>query len=209
MKKLIQKIGATQVGSFAKGFIANCSGVAMTEFAMLLPLIFLIAVGSFEVSRYALMTQKMDRISATVADLVARDEALTAAEMDNLLDSIEHLASPFEFDGLGMVVVTSVVGRDGKDPLIIGQKSKGSLADKSSLIGSNGGTAKLPAVFTDQDGQTLENDEGLIVTEVFYKFSPFFAGAGGSYIADDFLSGIDIYRQSFFRPRFSERTTFE
>ncbi|WP_025899434.1 TadE/TadG family type IV pilus assembly protein [Sneathiella glossodoripedis] len=56
-------------------FLKDKSAVAMTEFAMLLPLLLLLTVGSFEVGRYALLTQKLDRISATMADLVARAEA--------------------------------------------------------------------------------------------------------------------------------------
>ncbi len=208
MKRMILTDRLRKSGIF-KRFLKDKSAVAMTEFAMLLPMLLLMTVGSFEVGRYALLTQKLDRISATMADLVARAEALSAAEMDNLFNSTDHLAKPFDFTGAGMVVVTSVLGRNGQEPLVIGQRSKGSITGVTSKIGSNGGDATLPAVFTDEDGQTLAQDEGLIVSEVFYSYSPYFVGAGGQFFSTNFFDDLVVYRQAFFRPRLSEQTTFD
>ncbi len=190
-------------------FLKDKSAVAILEFAMLLPVLLLLTVGSFEVGRYALLTQKIDRISATIADLVARAEALTADEVDNLLDATDYLAQPFEFNNSGMVVVTSIVGRDGQEPIIIGQRSRGAIAGEASKIGSDGGEATLPGVFTDGTGQTLADGEGVIVTEVFYSYVPYFAGAGGNFTGASFLGESVMYRQAFFRPRLSEQTTFD
>ena len=207
MKRILLAEKLRKSGLFSR-FLKDKSAVAMVEFAMLLPLIMIMTLGSFEVGRYALLTQKLDRISATMADLVARAEALSATEMDNLFNSTDHLAQPFDFTGAGMVIVTSVLGRDGMDPIIIGQRSKGTITGASSKIGSDGGSATLPTVFTDGDGQTLAEGEGLIVSEVFYNYAPFFAGDGGKLLPMDLFNGSTMYRQAFFRPRLSERTTF-
>ncbi|WP_148301894.1 hypothetical protein [Sneathiella glossodoripedis] len=129
--------------------------------------------------------------------------------MDNLFNSTDHLAKPFDFTGSGMVVVTSVMGRNGQDPLVIGQRSKGTITGVSSKIGNDGGTATLPAVFTDVNGQTLSEGEGVIVSEVFYSYSPYFVGAGGQFFSTNFFNDLVVYRQAFFRPRLSEQTTFE
>ncbi|OUR79843.1 hypothetical protein A9Q83_02515 [Alphaproteobacteria bacterium 46_93_T64] len=204
--RIIEKL--KRAGLFSR-FIREKSGLAMLEFAMLLPMMMVLMLGSFEVGRYALLTQKIDRISATLGDLVARAEALSAAEVDNLFNSTDHLAKPFDFSGSGMVVVSSVVGRDGQEPLIIGQRSRGSVGSEVSKIGSDGGEATLPPVFTDGAGQTLADGEGVIVTEVFYSYAPYFAGAGGDFLATSFLGSSVMYRQSFFRPRLSEQTTFD
>ena len=190
-------------------FRKDKSGLAMLEFALLLPMLLVLTLGSFEVGRYALLTQKIDRISATIADLVARAEALSATEVDNLLDATDYLAQPFEFSTSGMVIVSSIVGRDGQEPIIIGQRSRGTITGQSSKIGSDGGEATLPAAFTDADGQTLEEGEGVIVTEVFYNYVPYFAGAGGDFVSASFLGASIMYRQAFFRPRLSEQTTFD
>ena len=207
MKLLLLLSQLKKSGLFTR-FFKDRSAVAMTEFAMMLPLIMLMTLGSFEVGRYALLTQKLDRITATMADLVARAEALSATEMDNLFNSTDHLASPFDFTGSGMVVVTSVLGREDEEPLIIGQRSKGTISGISSKIGLNGGDATLPAVFTDEDGQTLADGEGVIIAEVFYSYAPYFTGGGAQFFESNFFGDHVVYRQAFFRPRLSEQTTF-
>jgi len=159
------------------------------------------------VARYALLMQKLDRVSATMADLTARAEALTASEVDNLFNSTDHLTQPFDFNTDGMVVISSIEGRLNQAPLIIGQRSRGSISGVSSVIGSNGGDATLPDAFKNQaTGQVLEAGDGLIVAEVFYDYSPYFAM--GSTVLEDMLGDMIIYRRAFFRPRLSEQTTF-
>jgi len=207
MKRILRAGKFKKRGLFNR-LVKDNSAVAMLEFALLLPMLMMMTLGSFEVGRYALLTQKLDRISATMADLVARAEALSADEVDNLFNSTDFLAQPFDFSTSGMVVVTSVVGRAGQEPLIIGQRARGTITGVSSKIGSNGGAALLPTVFTDVGGQTLADGEGVIVSEVFFSYSPYFTGAGGKFLGVQILKDMVIYRQAFFRPRLSEQTTF-
>jgi Flp pilus assembly pilin Flp len=58
--------------SFFRKFKKDQDGVALVEFAMLLPLLMLLAAGSFEVGRYALLTQKTDRIAAIALGYVGQ-----------------------------------------------------------------------------------------------------------------------------------------
>lgn len=191
-----------------KRFLKDQSAVAMVEFAMMVPVLLVMTVGGFEVARYALLLQKLDRITATFSDLIAREENLSAAELDNLFNSTNHLASPFDFDTNGMIVVTSVVGRDGAAPLVIAQRTKGNLVGASSEIGGEGDDATLPAVFTDADGNTLEQDEGVIIAEIFYDFEPYMA-SGSSLMTIEMFEDLQIYRKAFFRPRLTAFTTFD
>ncbi len=188
--------------SFFRKFKKDQDGVALVEFAMLLPLLMLLAAGSFEVGRYALLTQKRDRIAATVGDLVARAEALTAAEIDNLFNATDFLARPFDFAGDGMVVISSVIGRNGQPPLIIGQRVRGAITGQASHVGALNGNALLPESFTAASGQTLEDGETVIVAEVFYDYSPYMTGDIGLF------NNMIFYRNAFFRPRLSETITF-
>ncbi len=206
MKKLLVLDRFRKAKRQFSSLLKDNSAVAMVEFAMILPMLTVLTLGSFEVARYALLTQKLDRVSATMADLTARAEALSADEVDNLFNSTDHLAQPFDFAAGGMVVISSVVGRAGQAPLIIGQRSRGSITDVESVIGSNGGTASLPDVFKDADDQVLQDGEGLIVAEVFYDYEPYLTLGSG--LLDGFLGDMIIYRRAFFRPRLSEQTTF-
>ncbi len=193
----------SKIIGFFKNFSSEQHGVVLVEFAMLLPFLMLLTAGSFEVGRYALLTQKTDRIAATVGDLVAREEALTATEIDNLFSATDFLARPFDFADDGMVVITSVIGRDGQEPLIIGQRSRGAITGQASKVGVLNGDALLPDVFTDDGGQTLEDGETVIVAEVFYDYEPYMAGSLG------FFEDMVFYRTAFFRPRLSETITFD
>ena len=188
--------------NFLNGFGRKQSGVALTEFAMLLPFLMLLAVGGFEVGRYALLIQKTDRIAATVGDLVSRAEALTTVEIENLFNATDFLARPFDFSGKGMVVVSSVIGRAGQDPRIIGQHVRGAITGQSSRVGVLNGTALLPPAFTEGTGQTLADGEMVIVAEVLYDYSPYMTGSIGIF------QNMVFYRNAFFRPRLSEAMTF-
>ncbi|MBO6826777.1 MAG: pilus assembly protein [Sneathiella sp.] len=207
MKFLLVKERIQKAGRNFRRLMKDSSAVAMVEFAMILPMLTVLTLGSFEVARYALLTQKLDRVSATMADLTARAEALTASEVDNLFDSTDHLAQPFDFNTDGMVVISSIVGRLNQPPLIIGQRSQGNISGVNSVIGSNGGDATLPEAFKNQEtGQVLEDGDGLIVAEVFYDYAPYLSLGGN--LLDDILGEMIIYRRAFFRPRLSEQTTF-
>jgi len=207
MKFLLAKEKFDKTRQSLRSLLKDSSAVAMVEFAMILPMVTVLTFGSFEVARYALLMQKLDRVSATMADLTARAEALTASEVDNLFNSTDHLTQPFDFNTDGMVVISSIEGRLNQAPLIIGQRSRGSISGVSSVIGSNGGDATLPDAFKNQaTGQVLEAGDGLIVAEVFYDYSPYFAM--GSTVLEDMLGDMIIYRRAFFRPRLSEQTTF-
>lgn len=187
-------------------FARNHRGVAMVEFAMILPLLMLLAGGSFEVARYALMTQKLDRIAATLSDLIARSdvEDITEAEISNIVDSALYMAQPFDISSGSMVVLTSVQGRTGQAPEILSQRVDGSISGVSSPIGSTvGGDATLPAAFPDAgSGETLADGETLIIAEVYYDYSPYLTGSMG------FFGDMLLRARAYFRPRFTDTITF-
>lgn len=205
MNFLLKKLGNRTLDGVC-AFIRNRRGVAMAEFAMLLPLLMLLAGGSFEIGRYALIMQKLDRISATLSDLIARSEteAITETEISNIIDSALYLAEPFDFSGNTMVILTSVQGRLSEAPEILSQRVSGSIPGGHSAVGDTvGGDATLPAAFPDAgDGQTLADGETLIVAEVIYNYSPFLLGSLGV------LKNHVIYRDAYFRPRFTDTITF-
>ncbi len=203
MKKVLRKMAICS-SNMVYSFIRNHRGLAMVEFALILPVMVLLTAGSFEVARYALITQKLDRIVATMSDLIARaDETMSAAEVANLLLSAEHLAKPFDFNSDGMVILTSVVGRAGQAPLIISQRTQGSVSGATSSIGADGGDATLPPSFVDVgSGETLADGESVIVAEIIYEYSPYLLDSLG------FFNDQIFYRDAYFRPRFSATITF-
>ncbi|WP_293948314.1 TadE/TadG family type IV pilus assembly protein [Sneathiella sp.] len=205
MKHLIKSVKRPKMSLLGR-FRRNRQGVAMAEFALFLPVLVLLAAGSFEVARYALMTQKLDRIAATLSDLIARSgtENISETEISNIIDSAIFMAQPFDIAGENMIILTSVQGRAGEAPEILSQRVAGSVDGASSRIGDTvGGDATLPSVFPDAgSGETLSDGETLIVAEVYYNFRPYLLGDIG------FFGDMMISSRAFFRPRFTDMITF-
>ncbi len=205
MKKMLATLAARS-GKLVVSFVSSRRGVAMTEFAMMLPILMVIAAGSFEVARYALIMQKLDRIVATLSDLVARSgsENMTELQISNILDSAYYMARPFDINGESMMILTSVEGRNNQAPFILSQRIEGGVSGKESPVGTAvNGDATLPPAFPDNGGgETLADGETLIVAELFYSYSPYLVGDLG------FFEDQVFYRSAYFRPRFTDRITF-
>ncbi|WP_169546084.1 TadE/TadG family type IV pilus assembly protein [Sneathiella aquimaris] len=205
MKKLLRNFRTLTTGKI-KAFAIDRTGVAMTEFAMMLPVLMILSAGSFEVARYALINQKMDRIVATLSDLVARSDgtSMTETEISNIIDSARYMARPFDFSNDSMIVLTSVQGRTSAAPYILSQRVSGAVTGGKSAIGETiNGDATLPPAFIDVgSGETLPETETLVVAELIYSYKPYLVGALGLF--DETV----LYRDAYFRPRFTARITF-
>ena len=53
-------------------FLRDRRGVAAIEFALILPILVLLCLGCFEVPRYVLIWQRIERAASGVSDLVAQ-----------------------------------------------------------------------------------------------------------------------------------------
>ncbi len=201
MKKRIGRI-ATKANSFVK----DRTGIAMMEFAFALPVLMTLAAGSFELARYALILQKLDRISGTLSDLISRSgsEAMSETEIANIMDSARYMARPFDVSENTVLVLTSVQGRAGQAPYILSQRVDGVVAGVSSYIGDGvNGDVTLPTAFPDAgSGETLSEGETLVVAEVFYSYTPFLTGDLG------FFADTIFYEDAYFRPRFTDKIEF-
>lgn len=97
--------------SFAQRFVSNVKGVAMIEFAAILPLVLLMALGTFEVGRSVMAHKRFQRAVAMVGDLVAREQDIgtnadeAAAELAGIIRAAEHAMWPYETEPLKIAVM--------------------------------------------------------------------------------------------------------
>jgi hypothetical protein len=91
-------------------FIRNSHGGAMLEFAFAMPVMLGMLMGGFEFARFALVNQKMERVTTFVGDLVARAEALDEGDFDDYFAAAGQLGVPFDLFADGNIIVTSVTG---------------------------------------------------------------------------------------------------
>jgi Flp pilus assembly protein TadG len=166
--------------SLLRRLSADRRGGIIGEFAAAMPVLVLMLLGGVEVSRFALLNQKMDRL---------------ATAMGELFLAAEHVAAPFDVQTKGRIIITSAsvpTGQPAGSPAIINwQRAVGTVTATSS-IGAVGGQAQLPS------GLNVAQHT-IIAAEVFYEFTPLLVSA--------LVPTQRIYHRAFFRPRIGALTT--
>lgn len=88
-----------------RGFAGDRRGVAAVEFAFLVPVILFLLIGVFEVSRAVAMDRRFDLVTSMVADLVAREENISAADLNAIYNIAGQIMSPFDSSTLKISVI--------------------------------------------------------------------------------------------------------
>ena len=175
-------------------FIGDRRATILAETAILMPVLTLVLFGGIEVSRYALLQQKLNRTVVATSDLVSQIQGtINETQIANLFESADYVMRPFALGDNGNLIVTSVVQDPGDSPKVMWQcRRAGSFAPASEL-GVAGATATLPAGFILRDG------ESFIYAEVIMNYEPFLFG--------QFLGAQQLRYHAVFRPRFTALRT--
>lgn len=177
---------------------ADRRGGLVVEFAFAMPVLTLMLMGGVEISRYALMNQRMDRLATVVGDLVSQQQTVSQNDLNAIFGATKSVAWPFDLTGSGKVIVSSIsipAPPAAQVAKITWQRASGSLVE-SSKFGVEGATPVLPSgppPLTVSAGQTI------ITAEVFYHFKPILIGA--------LVPEQNVYYKAFFRPRTGSLTT--
>jgi Flp pilus assembly protein TadG len=175
-------------GSRAWPRLLHCAaGNVAVEFALSVPVILLLMLGSAEMARYVILHQKMDRVATTISDLVSRAETITESQIADIFTAAGQIAEPFDLAGLGVVIVSSVTNADGTGAVIAWQRSGGGSYSAVSELGLEGDEPNLPEGFEVREGETA------IISEVFFDFSPF--------LSELIVEPQVIHRSAHHRPR--------
>ena len=179
--------GGRLVAAF-RSFIATQRGDAMVEFALIMPVLIALLVGTFEVSRLVKTQQKMERVAGMVGNLVARAESHTEENFQACFDAASQFAWPYDLFENGNVIVTSVVGQEeDENPTVLWQQVSVDGITVESRIGSPGQAATLPG------GLGIDEGQGLIVTEVYFDYAP--------RLAERMFPARRLYMRAFHSPR--------
>jgi Flp pilus assembly protein TadG len=163
-------------------------GVSAVEFAMLLPLMLTLYLGTVEVSQGIAADRKVTLTARTVADLVAQVSSINNADMTNSLNAAAAVMTPYPTTNL-MVTVTSVT---------IDAAGKATVAWSDALNGSPravGSTVTVPTALNTPNSS-------LIWSEVQYTYTPTIG-----YVVS---GALNLKDQIYMRPRLSDsvaRTT--
>jgi hypothetical protein len=182
------------VSRFAR-LLRDTRGAVYAETAVSLLVLSLTTLAGVEIGRYVLLSQKLDRVVASVADIASQGQTISVADLNNLFAAAIDILKPFSLDGFGTVIISSVSATGTNPPVVDWQRAGGSSLSVGSAIGAAGGNATLPPDLIIRDG------EEVIVAEVYYNFSP--------WLAPEVAPATQLYNRAFYRPRQGPLTTLQ
>ena len=178
-------------------------GVAAVEFALTLPIWITIMLGVSDGTFYMVVNEKVDRISYSVTDIVTQYQTINKSQLADIVQAAQQLMQPLTFGANGVLVITSVYKSPSKSyPTICWQYTGGGTLTRASKIGTSNGNASCAsgAQATLPNGLTLNDNDNIVITEVYYTFNPLF-------LSDSLFPGKDIYRVAVYKPRLSPLIT--
>ncbi len=89
-------------------------GVSAVEFALLLPLMVTLYLGSVEISQAISADRKVTMTSRTVADLISQVSSINNAGMTDVLNASSSVMAPFKTTTLKVVVTSVNIDANGK-----------------------------------------------------------------------------------------------
>ncbi|WP_025660844.1 TadE/TadG family type IV pilus assembly protein [Rhizobium sp. IBUN] len=180
------------LSSVTRRLAGNEEGVAGIEMAIITPVLLLLLCGGSEVSLYARSHFQTAQMASTVADAVARYEAITSSDITSIFSVSSEVMGNEDFKENGYVILTSVSRTGGAAPVVAWQCKGGSDA-QTSKIGVVTKAATLPG------NLTLDATDNVIVAEVFYRYTPLFS---------NFMPvETQLYKTAVFRPRLGSLTS--
>lgn len=143
------------------GLHRNESGLAATEFAMLLPVLVLLFFGLVEASTAMTVNRKVAISANTLADLTAQSEFLLEDDMDDLFDGVKSIVEPNDSSGMQLRLISVVRDSEG-DPVVHWSRA------------SDGTTPYTEGDYytTLENEDVLSNTGSLIVVEMTYTYVP-------------------------------------
>ncbi len=171
-------------------------GVAATEFAIIASVLTFALLGGTELSRYTLMHQKMDRVSASVSNMVAQSSTMKAVDFTNMWAAATEIAKPFDMGGAtSKVIISFIVAETNSNYRIQWQRSGAGTMAQVSKLGTEGGLATMPT------GVTMKQGDTIVAVEVYATYAPF--------VFPEVIGSTLVYHRSFDQPRLVDLITLE
>jgi Flp pilus assembly protein TadG len=145
----------------AKIFLRDASGVAATEFALIIPVVIVMMAGLIDVAQALAVNRKLVEISSSVADLVAQRSNITSSDVTAILKGSQAILLPYSTTGLKIVVSVVTVGTQNT---VVWASASGTTAPTAGSVT----TATIPSEMT-------VSGVDVVVAQVQYTFSPTFS----------------------------------
>src|SRR5215210_5277486 len=166
-------------------FQHNRDGVSAVEFALVLPLMLSLYIGSSEVSQGIAADRKVTLMARTVADLASQYSTINNSDMSNLLNASAAVMQPYSAAPLKITVSSVEIDAQGKATV--------------KWSDSRNGTARAPGEAVSPPAALLVPNTSLIWGEVQYTYTP---------VIGYVITGpLTLKDQIYMRPRLSITVT--
>lgn len=181
--------------SCLKRLLAREDGVAAVEFAIAVPIMVLLYLGSVEGSTLIIVDRKVQTAASALGDLVARtDGTLRNGELENYFHAASAIMNPY--DAAPMIpTVSGVSVLDGKAVI------EWSRQYRDGKLYLSGGPAVGTPVELPKELTAMGERMSVILAEAQYRHSPSFGVV--------FEQKIDLKRTSYHVPRTSKGVSLE
>lgn len=186
----VLRILTQQAMAWIKRLVRAQEAVAAVEFAMIMPLLLTLYLGSLELSQLITTDQRITNIAGTVGDLVSRSNGeVTAASLTDYFTAATAIISPLPTTGLTQVVTEySINASTGKATVIWSQPYNGGTAKLAGTV-YNANTV-VPVSMTN-----ISKGSWVIASEAKYPYVPL--------LGLFFKTSFTLYHQNFYAPRYA------
>ncbi|QQR36085.1 pilus assembly protein [Devosia oryziradicis] len=169
------------------------AGTAAVEFALVLPVMLMLYIGSVEVTGLISVDRKLQSAAGSLGDLVARsDTTITAATLKDYFKAAGGIMTPNPVAGLRQVVTQVQVLADGTTKVVWSRQSlNGTYSTGPHAVNA---AFPLPVAMVN-----IAKGKYVIVAEGYYDYTPLSGFA--------FNQTVNLYRENYFMPRFGGSIT--
>ena len=179
----------------AAGFARAEDGVAIVEFALIVPVLLLIYFGAVEITSVMRNVRKVDILSRTIGDTLSQRTMPTADEVNDVFQVAPIVLAPFDGTGVQMTVsAVGVVGDTETGPLQICS----SVAAAGSPVRAPGAPAPVAVAVADS---LQPKGTRLLLVEISAPYKP----VTGSSLFRDGGPGFVITRKTLWPVRYGRR----
>lgn len=181
----------TGIGTLARRFVRGNSAAAAVEFALILPVLLTLYVGSVELSSAISVDKRVSTVSGALGDLVARaDGEITTTEVNDYFLAASATMAPYSSSNVEQIVTSVRVNTDGSTQV------QWSYAYNGASDHTNGTSYTLPEDLRKLVTENWTRQGYVIVAEAQMSYLPL--------IGYFFKSAFSLYHEYFFLPRFGE-----
>ena len=140
-------------------FKSDIKGLSGVEFALIAPMLIGIYLGVAETALGVTNSRKVSRVAATLSDLVAQSESITASQVDGIMNAASSVMEPYTSSPLKIHVIGVSIDANGVARVAWSRKKGNTAVPAVGSIYPIPINIKIPNSF-------------LIVSKVTYDYSP-------------------------------------